>query len=84
MRVKRYSEIIHLITARRPDTDYAEGMKIIESFREKYGADITVLDMPPVDASSTEIRNLVKEGKSITGLVPPGVEEYIIEHKLYR
>ncbi len=74
----------HLVTARRPDTDYVEGIKIIESFREKYGAVITVLDMLPVDASSTEIRNLIKEGRHLTGLVPPGVEEYIIEHKLYR
>ncbi len=74
----------HLVTARRPDTDYAEGLKKIESFREKYGADITVLNMIPVDASSTEIRNLIKEGKPLTGLVPPEVEEYIIEHKLYR
>ena len=74
----------HLITARRPDTDYSEGMRIIESFREKYGADITVMEMPPVDASSTNIRNLIKEGKPITGLVPPGVEEYIIEHQLYK
>ncbi len=74
----------HLITARRPDTDYAEGMRILESFREKYGAAITVLEMPPIDASSTNIRNLVKDGKPITGLVPPGVEEYIIEHQLYK
>ena len=74
----------HLITARRPDTDYSDGMRIIESFREKYGAAITVLEMPPVDASSTNIRNLIKEGKPITGLVPPGVEEYIIEHQLYK
>lgn len=74
----------HLVTARRPDTDYAEGLKKIESFRVKYGADITVLNMIPVDASSTEIRNLIKDGKPLTGLVPPEVEEYIIEHKLYR
>ena len=72
------------ITAVRPDTCISEGMRKIEEFREKYGSDITVLHMEPVDASSTEIRNLVKEGKSITGLVPPGVEEYIIEHQLYR
>ena len=74
----------HLVTARRPDTDHAEGLKKIESFREKYGADIIVLNMIPVDASSTEIRNLIKDGKPLTGLVPPEVEEYIIEHKLYR
>jgi nicotinate-nucleotide adenylyltransferase len=74
----------HLVTAKRPDTDYSEGIKIIEMYREKYGADITILNMAPVDASSTEVRNLIKEGKPITGLVPPGVEEYIIEHRLYK
>ena len=74
----------HLITGRRRDTDYTEGLKKLESFREKYGAKITVMEMAPVDASSTDVRNLIREGKSLTGLVPPGVEEYIIEHKLYR
>jgi len=59
-------------------------MEIIESFRKQYGAEITVMDMAPVDASSTEIRNLVKAGMPVTGLVPPGVEEYIIDHKLYK
>jgi len=59
-------------------------MKKIESLRREYGADITVMDMEPVDASSTEIRNNVREGRSINGLVLPEVEEYIIEHQLYR
>lgn len=74
----------HLIAARRPDTDTDEGMRIIESFRKEYGADITVLEMEPVDASSTEIRDYIREGRPISELVLPEVEEYIIEHKLYR
>jgi nicotinate-nucleotide adenylyltransferase len=74
----------HLITARRPDTDFESGLKIINSFREKYGAKITIMDMLPVDASSTEVRTRLKEGRPVTGLVPPGVEEYIIEHQLYK
>lgn len=74
----------HLITARRPDTDYSAGMRVIDSFRERYGSEITVLDMAPVDASSTTIRNRIKDGKPISDLVLPGVEEYIIEHKLYQ
>ena len=74
----------HLITCKRPDTDDTEGLERIEYFREKYGAMVTVLDKTPVDASSTEIRQMVSEGRSITGLVPKGVEDYIIEHKLYR
>ncbi len=74
----------HLITGRRPDTDDLEGLKIVEMFREKYGSDITVLDMEPVDASSTMIRRSIQEGKPITGMVPEGVEKYIIEHDLYK
>lgn len=73
-----------LITGRRPDTDDSEGMRAIERFRNEYGADICVLDMKPVDAASSEIREMVKNGESITGLVTPGVEKYIIEHGLYR
>ncbi len=40
--------------------------------------------MEPVDASSSHIRGLLKAGASINGLVPPAVEDYILEHKLYR
>lgn len=74
----------HLITARRPDTDDDEGVRVIEGFRERYKSRITVLSMQPVDASSTDIRDRIRAGEPVSGLVPPGVEEYIIEHDLYR
>ena len=73
-----------VITVRRPDTDDSLGMEKIGAYRRDFGADITVLDMPPVDASSTEIREKVRRGESISGLVLPETEGYIIEHKLYR
>ena len=73
-----------LITARRPGADDEAGVAKIEALRAKYEANITILDMPPVDASSTEIRRRVKSGESISDMVPNEVEEYIIEHKLYR
>ena len=74
----------HLITAIRPGTDVSEGLHKIELLRSEYGADITVMNMEPVDASSTQIRELAKEGRPLNGLVLPEVEEYIIEHKLYK
>lgn len=37
----------------------------------------------PLEDSATRIRTLRKTGKSISGLVPKKVEEYILEHKLY-
>jgi nicotinate-nucleotide adenylyltransferase len=42
------------------------------------------LDTRRVDVSSTEIRERVRAGKSITGFVPPAVAAYIAEAALYR
>lgn len=37
----------------------------------------------PYEASSTDIRNRIKNGESIEGLVPDSVREYITEKRLY-
>ena len=44
---------------------------------------ITDATYEPLEDSATRIRELLGQGKSITGLVPKSVEEYIISHKLY-
>lgn len=36
------------------------------------------------DISSTELRNRIKNGQSIDGLVPSEVKEYILENELYK
>lgn len=41
------------------------------------------LEDPRINVSSTQIRSLIREGKSIKNLVPPEVEEYISRHRLY-
>jgi nicotinate-nucleotide adenylyltransferase len=43
-----------------------------------------VLPMPRIDISSTELRDRVREGRSIRFRTPRSVEEYIHEHQLYR
>jgi len=42
------------------------------------------VDVRRVDVSSTEIRERVREGRSIADLVPPPVARLIEEHELYR
>jgi nicotinate-nucleotide adenylyltransferase len=44
---------------------------------------IVTFDMPPVDPTSTAIRARVASGQSIRYLVPPPVDAYIREHRLY-
>jgi nicotinate-nucleotide adenylyltransferase len=43
-----------------------------------------ILDMPPVDISSSDIRKRVADGLPIRDMVPVEVEEYIEGHRLYR
>lgn len=50
---------------------------------EKLGAKILYLDLKPILISSTLIRKLVKEHKSIEAYVPKQVETYILQEHLY-
>ncbi len=72
--------------ARRENID-PETEKAIEEARSRYekeyNAKIIDLVSEPFEISSTEIRNAVKEGKSISNLVSPEVEEIIKKDKLY-
>lgn len=43
-----------------------------------------VVEAPMLDISATDIRRRVREGRSISHLVPPAVGEYIEGHGLYR
>ena len=71
-----------IIVLRRDDEDDAIEMKINE-YKEKYGADIKVLNNKRVEISSSMIREMIKEGKSIKYLVTNEVEKFIKDENLY-
>ena len=50
---------------------------------ESMGAGTRILDVRVANVSSTQIRELVKNGGDISGLVPAGVARYIREKGLY-
>ena len=56
-----------------------EGFEI----KDPHGADITLLDAPLLNISSTYIRRQIKEKKSIKYLLPENVESYIETNKYY-
>jgi nicotinate-nucleotide adenylyltransferase len=45
---------------------------------------ISILDIAPVDISSSEVRQRIRQGLPIRGLVPKNVADYIFQHGLYR
>ncbi len=56
--------------------DYAEIL-------EREGAKTFIRNIEYLPISSTMVRNAVRDGKSISELVPPKVADYIAENKLY-
>lgn len=71
-----------ILVLKRDDEDEAIEMKINE-YKEKYGADIKVLNNKRVEISSSMIREMIKEGKSIKYLVTDEVEKFIEDENLY-
>jgi len=69
----RVLELARLGVAARPGWEPERGSDRIEIF-----------ELEPQPVSSTEIRERVRRGESIEGLVVPAVAAYIGEHDLYR
>ena len=49
----------------------------------RFAKEIISFEMPPVDISSTRIREMIRLGEPISGLVPKRVEEFIKNYGLY-
>lgn len=59
--------------------DLAALDKAIPHIRER----LVWLDCAGTDIASTDLRQRVREGRPLDGLVPPSVEAYILDHGLY-
>lgn len=67
----------------RSDIPEERFLSKIEYLRDRFSADIRVIDMPYVDVSSTELRERIQSGRSIRYLCDDEIIEYISKNKLY-
>jgi nicotinate-nucleotide adenylyltransferase len=65
----------------RPGYDLTRDLRDLE---REFGVRLTMIPTEPDPLSATEIRDRVREGKSIDGLVPAAVRDYIVARNLYR
>ena len=84
----RYEDILKMCypTYVRREDDPLLTARIISKigeYYEKHGVMFRRIVTEPMPMASTDIRRAVKEGKDISGLVPPAVEKFIRENRLY-
>ncbi len=72
-----------LVMVRPPDTPHRLLTQLPEGYDPIEWA-TRLVDVPQIDVSSSQIRRLVTQGQPISHLVPPAVEAYIHQHRLYR
>jgi len=61
-------------------------VELVAAIAERFGIDIPaslVLDAPTPEVSSTVVRDRLRRGEPIAGLVPRLVETHILQHRLY-
>ncbi len=80
---KRLLELSRLVVVSRPGYREQQLAAILAGYRE-YADRITVLPVPSVDFSATEIRRRAAAGISFRYQVPEPVERYIAKQGLYR
>ncbi|MDH7571852.1 MAG: nicotinate-nucleotide adenylyltransferase, partial [Armatimonadota bacterium] len=70
----------HFIAAARPGYDVSQ---LSSRLPPHFLSSITILEAPEVGVSSSDIRQRLRDGRSVTYLVPESVEAYIRKNRLY-
>ena len=73
-----------ILVAVRDDCDREGLEKQIIYLTDKYQADIKILPANRIDISSTKIRRMIQEGKSVRYMLPDQVIRFIQKNHLYR
>lgn len=94
----RLFELANIVVAARPGSVVNEPQSLLpvaireefcydyasKSLSHRSGTRVIFIEETCLDISSTRIRRLAAEGRSVRYLVPPAVEAYISSHGLYR
>lgn len=77
-------KIMNIIVVNRPGGENNLIQDKVREYADLFNSNIIEVKSPLIEISSSDIRDRVKNGKSIKYLVPQKVEEYIMQKNLYK
>ena len=84
-KIEELSKEIEFVVALRPKyIDIEEINRELKFLRENYGTSVEIIHTPLYEISSTELRERIKEKKSVRYLIPEEVVNYIKESGFYK
>ncbi|MFQ6048834.1 MAG: nicotinate-nucleotide adenylyltransferase [Phycisphaerae bacterium] len=85
-RIEALVEACQIATARRSGWDAPDLSPLRRRLSNKQiqRLEAAILSTPRIDISASQIRQRIRQGLSIRWLVPEPVEQYIVQHRLYR
>ena len=84
-KIKELGQLVDFYVANRNgEMAFSTFQKEREALEKELSLHCILFPMPAIDLSSTEIRNRLKEGRPIQGMLPKSVEEYILKKGFYR
>lgn len=81
---ERITKISTLVACNRPGLPQLQHTQVVQWVGTEIADRILTLQMPGTDISASEIRDRVRDDRSLRFLTPRAVETYIFEHGLYR
>ncbi len=83
---ERLVGLCQIITAARPGWDEVDTDKLRTRFSSQQVERLLtgILETPRIDVSASEVRQRIRQGRSIRYMVPDTAAAYIAEHGLYR
>jgi nicotinate-nucleotide adenylyltransferase len=79
---ERLLELCQLVVVNRPGHQGVDVGNVMPGYPQASGR-VTLLSVPQIEISATEIRRRAARGISFRYQVPEAVEQYILEHRLY-
>ena len=81
--IEKVLEMCEIVVVTRPSYEEEKVEEEAERLRKEYKGKIRLVEIPPMEISSTEIRERIKGKKAVRYLLPEEVLEYIERYNIY-